>query len=87
MLFRSKPKGVMLLALINSICILVIMTLPEKQAPHAYVYFASYAGLVLLFYFINYNLGFSRDLPCSLSEYCATGGRIGQAIWFTLLFQ
>jgi hypothetical protein len=53
----TKPKGVMLLALINSICILVIMTLPDKQAPHAYVYFASYAGLVLLFYFINYNLG------------------------------
>jgi hypothetical protein len=53
----SKPKGIMLLALINSICLLAIVFLPFEQQKHAFTYYFAYAGFVLLFYFINYNLG------------------------------
>lgn len=53
----SKPKGIMLLALINSICILAIVFLPVEQHLHAFTYYFAYAGFVLLFYFINFNLG------------------------------
>jgi hypothetical protein len=53
----SKPKGMMLLAFINSLCLLAIVFLPPERHAHAFTYYFSYAGLVLLFYFINFNLG------------------------------
>lgn len=53
----NQPKSLMLLALINSICLTVIVLLPVEQKAHALAYFSAYAGFVLLFYFINYNLG------------------------------
>jgi hypothetical protein len=53
----SKPKGMMLLAFINTLCLLAIVFLPPERHAHAFTYYFSYAGLVLLFYFINFNLG------------------------------
>ena len=59
----SKPKGMMLLSLINSLCLLAIVCIPADRQAHAFTYYFSYAGLVLLFYFINYNLGV-RYIEC-----------------------
>jgi hypothetical protein len=53
----TRPKGLMLLALVNSICIIALMCIPSADRTHAFTYIFCYAGFVLLFYFINYNLG------------------------------
>lgn len=52
----TKPGAVMMLALINSGCIVAFFLMPEPNKTHAFTYLFSYSGLVLLFYFINYNL-------------------------------
>jgi hypothetical protein len=52
----TKPKAVMLLALINTCCISAMFMIPNEDRLHAFTYLFAYAGLVLLFYFINYNL-------------------------------
>ena len=59
----SKPKGMMLVSLINSLFLLAIAFLPAERQVHAFTYYFSYAGLVLLFYLINYNLGV-RYIEC-----------------------
>ena len=53
----NQPKGMMLLAFINSICLVVMVLLPQEQKAHAFAYYFAYAGFVLLFYLINYKLG------------------------------
>lgn len=52
----TKPKAVMLLALINTCCISAMFMIPNEDRSHAFTYLFAYAALVLLFYFINYNL-------------------------------
>jgi hypothetical protein len=52
----TKPKAVMLLALINTCCISAMFVIPNEDRLHAFTYLFAYAALVLLFYFINYNL-------------------------------
>lgn len=52
-----KPKAVISLAFINSLCLIAIMLIPSEHRNHAFIYYISYAGFVLLFYFINFNLG------------------------------
>ncbi|MEN9973596.1 MAG: hypothetical protein RIS20_1943 [Bacteroidota bacterium] len=53
----TRPKSLMLLSLVNSICIIALMFIPNADRIHAFTYVFSYAGFVLLFYFINFNLG------------------------------
>ncbi len=53
----TKPGAVILLAFINSGCIAAFFLIPETYRGHAFTYLFAYSGLVLLFYFINYNLG------------------------------
>jgi len=53
----TKPKAVMLLAMINTGCLIALFLIPNTDRLHAFSYLISYAFLVLLFYFINYNLG------------------------------
>lgn len=53
----TKPGAVILLAFINSGCIAAFFLIPETYRAHAFTYLFAYSGLVLLFYFINYNLG------------------------------
>lgn len=53
----SKPKAFMTLLLINSFFLFLIVRLPNVAFQHATLYLVSYACFVLLFYFINYNLG------------------------------
>jgi hypothetical protein len=53
----TRPQSVMLLALVNSICLIALMFIPVADRTHAFTYIFAYAGFVLLFYFINYNLG------------------------------
>jgi hypothetical protein len=53
----TRPGAVMLLALINSICLIAILLIPEGPREHALVYLISYSTFVMLYYLINYNLG------------------------------
>lgn len=53
----TNPKAIMLLALLNTICISIMFFIPTEHTEHASIYIFSYAGFVLLFYFINYNFG------------------------------
>lgn len=53
----TKPKAVMLLALINTICISMMFLIPSSSQEHGFAYLISYSLFVLLFYFINYNMG------------------------------
>jgi hypothetical protein len=53
----TKPKAVMLLGLLNTFCISMLFLIPENSRNHAFLYLMSYAIFVLLFYFINYNMG------------------------------
>ncbi len=53
----TKPSAVMLLALINTGCLSAMFLMPTPYRAHAFIYVAAYSGLVMLFYFINYNLG------------------------------
>lgn len=53
----TNPKAVMLLALVNTLCISIMLTIPMEHRLHASIYIFSYAAFVLLFYFINYNFG------------------------------
>ena len=39
------------------ICIAAFFLIPEAYREHAFTYLFAYSGLVLLFYFINYNMG------------------------------
>jgi hypothetical protein len=52
----TKPKSVMLLALINTICISMMFLIPLDSRYHAFAYLLSYSLFVVLFYFINYNM-------------------------------
>ena len=52
----TKPKSVMLLALINTICISMMFLIPLYSRSHAFAYLISYSLFVVLFYFINYNM-------------------------------
>ncbi|MFM7668018.1 MAG: hypothetical protein ACKO7D_07505 [Bacteroidota bacterium] len=53
----SKPKAFITLLVINSFFLFLIFRLPNVAFEHATMYLVSYACFVLLFYFINYNLG------------------------------
>ena len=53
----TKPLAVILLALINSGCIAAFFLIPLTHRGHAFTYLFAYSVFVLLFYFINYNLG------------------------------
>jgi len=53
----TRPQSVMLLALVNSICLIALMFIPSSARTHAFTYIFAYAGFVLLFYLINYSLG------------------------------
>lgn len=53
----SKPKAFMSLLIINSFHLFLILSLPRFELNQAITYLISYAFFVLLFYFINYNLG------------------------------
>ncbi len=53
----SKPKAFFTLLAINSFFLFLIFRLPNVAFEHATMYLVSYACFVLLFYFINYNLG------------------------------
>ena len=53
----TKPGAVMLLALLNTICVVAVMLIPDTYKSHAITYLLSYSGLVMLFYLINYSLG------------------------------
>ncbi len=53
----TKPRAVMLLALINTVCISMVFLIPKPYQTHAFAYILGYALLVMMFYFINYNLG------------------------------
>lgn len=53
----TKPKAVMLLALVNTICISALFLMPSPFRAHAFTYLATYSCFVMLFYFINYNFG------------------------------
>jgi hypothetical protein len=53
----TRPKAVMLLALINTGCLTALFLIPAPYRSHAFAYLIAYSFLVLLFYFINYNLG------------------------------
>lgn len=53
----TKPGAVMLLALINSICLIAIFLIPDPFRKHAIIYILAYSLLVMLFYFINYQFG------------------------------
>lgn len=53
----SRPGALMLLALINSIGLAVLFSLPDPFRAHALSYVAAYALMVMWFYLINYNLG------------------------------
>jgi hypothetical protein len=76
----SKPIGVMLLALINSICLLAIVFLPVEQHLHAFTYYVAYAGFVLLFYFINYNLGVRYIELYNPEKKCFEKPRLGMQV-------
>jgi hypothetical protein len=53
----TKPLAVMLLALINTGCLTALFLMPAPYRAHAFTYLIAYSTLVMLFYFINYNLG------------------------------
>jgi len=53
----TKPGAVMLLALINSLALGALFSIPAPYRAHAFTFVAAYALLVMLFYLINYNLG------------------------------
>lgn len=51
----TSPKAVMLLALINTACLIAIFSIQSENRTHALIYLLSYSAFVLLFYFIHYN--------------------------------
>lgn len=53
----TKPKAVVLLALLNATCLTAILLMPAPYRTHALVYLAAYSLMVMLFYLINYQLG------------------------------
>lgn len=53
----SKPRSMILLALLNVLSLYALFAIPTPDRTHVFTYILSYAGFVLLFYFINYNLG------------------------------
>lgn len=53
----TRPTAVMLLALVNTICLIALFLMPVPYRAHALIYIAAYSVLVMLFYLINYNLG------------------------------
>lgn len=53
----TRPKPIMFLALINTICLAAMFLIPMPYRMHAFIYIIAYSVLVILFYFINYNLG------------------------------
>lgn len=53
----TSPVPIMVLTLINTSCLIFIFLIPAPYRAHAVAYIISYSLLVLLFYFINYNLG------------------------------
>ena len=53
----TRPKAMMFLALINTICLSALFLIPAPYRLHAFIYLIAYCVLVMVFYFINYNLG------------------------------
>lgn len=53
----TRPGAVMLLALVNTVCLAALFLMPEPYRTHAFIYVIAYSSMVMLFYFINYNLG------------------------------
>lgn len=53
----NQPLAMIALAFINTICLIAMFFIPQPYRTHALIYIISYSILVLLFYFINYNLG------------------------------
>jgi hypothetical protein len=53
----TRPGAVMLLSLVNTVAIVVLVSMPAPYRAHALTYVAAYILLVMLFYVINYNLG------------------------------
>ncbi len=53
----TQPGVVMLVALINTGSLAALFLMPAPYRAHAFTYLIAYSGLVMLFYFINYNLG------------------------------
>jgi hypothetical protein len=67
----TKPTALMLLALINTICIVAILQIEQPYRKHALFYIIAYSLLVLLFYFINYNFGvrYVEEFNCKKQTY------------------
>jgi hypothetical protein len=53
----TRPGAVMLLALVNTVCLAALFLMPTPYRMHAFLYVIAYSSMVMLFYFINYNLG------------------------------
>lgn len=53
----TRPVAVMLLALVNTICLIALFLIPSPYRTHALIYISAYSVFVMLFYLINYNLG------------------------------
>jgi hypothetical protein len=53
----TKPKAVILLALVNTICISALFLIPSPYRIHAFTYIGAYSIFVMTFYLINYKFG------------------------------
>lgn len=53
----TRPKAMMFLALVNTVCLTAMLLMPMPFRMHALIYLIAYSVFVILFYFINYNLG------------------------------
>ncbi|MEO8110499.1 MAG: hypothetical protein ABI594_10720 [Ginsengibacter sp.] len=53
----TQPGLIMFLALVNTGSLAALFLMPAPYRTHAFTYLMAYSGLVMLFYFINYNLG------------------------------
>lgn len=53
----TNPWAVMILALINTGCLTAMFLMPEPYRTHAFTFVIAFSLFVMLFYFINYNLG------------------------------
>jgi hypothetical protein len=71
----TKPAALMLLALLNTCCLVAMFLIPQPERAHAFIYLISYALLVMLFYLINYNLGvrYVETYDCETKQYKKPG--------------
>lgn len=80
----TRPGAVMLLSLINTVCLTVLLTMPDPFRAHALIYLGAYIGMVMLFYLINYNLGVRRvELYDAARDTYTTPGPLFQAAGLT----